>query len=82
MSVFGPNAGEPKPERWLDPSPESISQKLLIFGGPSRSYPGQNLAMFVVAKTLVRLFGECEVGSEREEKAKLVVFLRICGVFW
>ncbi|OCK75048.1 hypothetical protein K432DRAFT_277743, partial [Lepidopterella palustris CBS 459.81] len=61
VSVFGPNAGEPKPERWLDPSPESISQKLLIFGGPSRSYPGQNLAMFVVAKTLVRLFGECEV---------------------
>jgi cytochrome P450 len=57
--VFGEDAEEYRPERWLENSKETRSDMdrvNLIWGGPSRSCPGRHLGELILFKTVPELF--------------------------
>ncbi|KAF2489574.1 cytochrome P450, partial [Lophium mytilinum] len=63
-AIFGDNPSDFIPERWTGASEEEqvrMERNLMNFGGASRRCPGQNLAMFVMVKMLVRLFDEFDL---------------------
>ena len=54
-SVFGEDAAEFRPERWLDSSSEKLKameRTNISFGGDSRTCPGRNLAELILGKTI------------------------------
>jgi len=72
-SIFGPDAGEFNPDRWFGQT-QGLDKKLLIFGGSSRSCPGQYLAMFIMVKTLVAIFSGFDVQLKSEKEVKHVSY--------
>jgi cytochrome P450 len=50
--IFGPDAEDFRPERWTEARP---TWEFLPFGGGARHCPGQQLALFWVAYTMVRM---------------------------
>jgi len=61
--IFGPNSNDFVPERWLDEDNETAatvwSRHNLIWGGPSRSCPGQHMARLIMLKFLFVVLGKC-----------------------
>lgn len=53
--IFGPDPEDFRPERWADIRP---TWEFLPFGGGARHCPAQQLALFWVAYTLVRMLME------------------------
>ena len=68
--IFGPDAEEFNPDRWLDPANASYMDKyMLSFGGGSRTCIGRNFAMAAMSKLVpefLRLF-EVELVNPKEE---------------
>ncbi|RFU79617.1 fad fmn-containing dehydrogenase [Trichoderma arundinaceum] len=59
VNLFGPDAREFKPDRWLGNDEDHIKtmeRYSLLFGGQSRSCPGQNLARLILGLVVPRLF--------------------------
>ena len=57
--VFGADADQFRPERWLECTKERAKQmegSMVHFGGASRSCPGQNLAWIAMSKLLAAIF--------------------------
>lgn len=57
--IFGPNAEDYDPERWLRASPEQLVQMEranISFGGGSRVCIGKNIALLEIDKTIPELF--------------------------
>lgn len=62
--LFGPDAREFKPERWLSGDEDHIKtmeRYNLLFGGQSRSCPGQNLAKLIISSVVPRLFRNFDI---------------------
>ncbi|KAL7919277.1 cytochrome P450 [Trichoderma austrokoningii] len=62
--LFGPDAGEFKPERWLNGDEDqlrTLERYSLLFGGQSRSCPGQNLARLIIGLVVPRLFRNFDI---------------------
>jgi cytochrome P450 len=56
--VFGTDANEFNPDRWIVASKDrqhEMERSMLIFGGASRSCPGQHLAMFAMLKFIATI---------------------------
>lgn len=81
--IFGPDADDFVPERWLDPDRISdMNRHNLIFGGGSRTCPGQNLAELIIFKlvpTLIEHF-EIQVEMPREEDIRYYFMAMLTGV--
>lgn len=63
-NLFGPDAGDFKPERWLSGDEDSLrtlERYNLLFGGQSRSCPGQNLARLLIGLIVPRLFRNFDI---------------------
>lgn len=69
--LFGADADTFRPERWLegDESRIKMSRALLIWGGQSRTCPGQHLALFLVCKVLATLLIKFRVEVEWDKAA-------------
>lgn len=81
--IFGPNAEDFIPERWM--AGESIGDMKrynLIFGGGARTCPGKNLADLVIGKLVPMLMREFEIQVEmpREEDVKYYFMAMLTGV--
>ncbi|XDG06323.1 hypothetical protein ABKA04_005938 [Annulohypoxylon sp. FPYF3050] len=62
-SIFGPDAGTYRPERWLE-SPEAwrnLDRLSLAWGGGAHTCPGKNLAEMLLGKVVGRVLREFEV---------------------
>ncbi|UKZ96571.1 uncharacterized protein TrAFT101_011353 [Trichoderma asperellum] len=62
--LFGPDAREFKPERWLSDDEDQIKtmeRYSLLFGGQSRSCPGQNLAKLIISSVVPHLFRNFDI---------------------
>lgn len=62
--VFGDDAADFRPERWIDSSSEKLramERTTLAFGGDSRTCPGRNLAELIMSKTLPVLVKEFDI---------------------
>ncbi|KAL9473779.1 hypothetical protein ACSS6W_008159 [Trichoderma asperelloides] len=62
--LFGPDAREFKPERWLSGDEDHIKtmeRYNLLFGGQSRNCPGQNLAKLIISSVVPRLFRNFDI---------------------
>lgn len=62
--LFGPDAGEFKPERWLSGDEDhvrTLERYNLLFGGQSRSCPGQNLARLIIGLVVPQLFRNFDI---------------------
>lgn len=61
--IFGSNANDFVPERWLDEDNETAStvwsRNNLVWGGPSRSCPGQHMARLIMLKFLFVVLRGC-----------------------
>lgn len=70
--LFGPDAGEFRPERWLSGDEDSLrtlERYNLLFGGQSRSCPGQNLARLIIGLVVPRLFRNFDIEVKVPEGA-------------
>ncbi|KAK1236892.1 hypothetical protein MKX08_007840, partial [Trichoderma sp. CBMAI-0020] len=70
--LFGPDAGEFKPERWLSGDEDhlrTLERYNLLFGGQSRSCPGQNLARLIIGWVVPRLFRDFDIEVKAPEGA-------------
>ncbi|KAJ9155414.1 Pisatin demethylase [Pleurostoma richardsiae] len=62
--VFGEDAAEFRPERWLDGDEQKIrlmERVSLAFGGTSRSCPGRSLAELIMYKAVPVMFSEFDI---------------------
>jgi cytochrome P450 len=68
VELFGADAAEFKPTRWLDLGNEVQVKKMekynLMFGSATRSCPGQNIARLIIATLVPRLFREFDIEME------------------
>ncbi|KAL6887094.1 cytochrome P450 [Trichoderma evansii] len=63
-NLFGPDAREFKPDRWLSGDEDHIKtmeKYNLLFGGQSRSCPGQNLARLIIGLVVPCLFRNFDI---------------------
>ncbi|KAF2092730.1 cytochrome P450 [Rhizodiscina lignyota] len=70
--VYGADAETYNPDRWLVGDAEHVramQRALLIWGGPSRSCPGQYLAQFILLKMLATVFTKYDVEVEWDKSA-------------
>ncbi|KAE9368510.1 cytochrome P450 [Stipitochalara longipes BDJ] len=75
VSLYGEDADEWRPERWLDCTPEQLRrlERLnLNFGGGLRSCPGKNLAEAIYTKMIPMLFEEFDWSLARPENKPFV----------
>lgn len=85
-SIFGPDAGEFNPDRWLQDDIEArraMERYNLTWGGGSRTCPGRHLAEMVVYKVIPALLREftIEVTSmPRDEEVEYYFMAMLTGV--
>lgn len=81
--IFGPDAEDFVPERWLNADRVlDMNRYNLIFGGGMRTCPGQNLAELIIWKivpTLLKHF-EIEVEMPREEYMRYYFMAMLTGI--
>ena len=73
-STFGDDAGVFRPERWLEAEEETtrlMDRDMVIWGGPSRSCPGQHLATLIMTKLLVALMHEFDIQLFMDDRVEL-----------
>lgn len=73
--VYGEDADEFRPERWLDCAPEQLremDQSSFAFGGGSRVCLGKNIALLEISKLVPELFRRYEVEIVDPSRYKLV----------
>ncbi|PMD38159.1 cytochrome P450 [Hyaloscypha variabilis F] len=71
VSLYGEDADEWRPERWLECTPEQLRRLEslnLNFGGGLRSCPGKNLAEAIYSKMIPILLGDFDWSLARPEK--------------
>lgn len=73
--IFGPDADEFLPMRWLERDNIKDMEKYnLIYGGGSRTCPGRQLAELVVTKVIVALFNEFDIRVDVPQEDKMPVY--------
>ncbi|PIA93190.1 Pisatin demethylase [Cercospora beticola] len=82
--IFGPDAEDFIPERWLadSKSVREMERYNLTWGGGARTCPGKNLAQLILYKVVATLFREFDIEVEmpNEEEIKYYFMAMLTGV--